>query len=522
MIKTINQRWSKYHISILIVIAIAIFLRFFMLSNQSYWYDEGLSLVNSDVSTLQESIAKVRNITNSDRFQPFYFIVLFWWRQLFGESEFAVRSFSALLGIASIILIFFTALPIYGKKHAFWSLLLVTFSSFCVYYSQEARIYALAMFIASLQLYFFRKVLINNGYHQGISKWLFAIFVGLGIFTNINICAFTAALCLSHIAIYRNFKQWLQWWIPAALLSLPSIIYHLTLRGATDPDTIAVSRSGFPIIQNILFVIHGLLVGTTYGPSMELLRDENRVQVILNHWPYILLLLIVTSVIFWALLRVLLKQKQHHNREQQSDRFFASVLVIAFLLGLVLAIATKFNWVPRHSYYLWLPLAMLIPSTFIHRYSFSSKTDGISQLAQIAAILLIVLNIYSLSNYYFNEDYRKDDYRSAVQYLIKNQSPSTQSVLFGSQRLVRYYGDTRTQEINALANKLKKSTLKGTLAKEVQKVTNNADVVLFAVNREHLFGKGLIEKQMSALYKVDEQVSFPYINIYRFSKKKNS
>ncbi|MBN3925776.1 MAG: glycosyltransferase family 39 protein [Nostoc sp. NMS4] len=521
MIKILNQRWSRYYVSVLIVIFLGVFLRFFMLSNQSLWFDEGLSLGNSDVSTLQESISRVRHIKDSDRFQPLYFIVLFLWRKVFGESEFALRSLSAVLGIGTNIVIFFTALRIYGKKHALWSLLIVTFSSFCVYYSQEARIYALAMFIASLQLYFFSKVLVKNGDRQSISKWLFGIFAGLGIFSNINMLAFTIALCLSHIAIYRNFRQWLQWWLPAAFFCTLSIFYHLTLPGATDPESIVISRLGFPIIQNILFVLNGILVGTTYGPSMEQLRGDDRIQVLLHYWPHILLLLIVCTVIFLALIKVLLRYKKNSS-ESHPDYFFASVFVLAFLLGLVLAVVAKFNWVPRHSYYLWFPLAMLIPSVLSQKPGISSKRYGISQFAQIAVISLIVLNIYSLFNYYFNADYQKDDYRSVVQYLIKNQSPSTKSVfLFANPRLFRYYGDTLTLNGMDLGDPLRKGIIEEHFAERIEKLTNNADTVLIVVNRDHLFGKGLIEKQMSDLYKLDSKVNFTYFKIYRFPRKKN-
>lgn len=520
-IKIQNQRWSRYYLSVLIVIFLSVFLRFFMLSNQSLWYDEGLSLTNSDVSTLQESIAKVRNIRDSDRFQPLYFIVLFLWRQLFGESEFALRSLSAILGIGSIIVIFFTALRIYGKKHALWSLVILTFSSFCVYYSQEARIYALAMFIASLQLYFFSTVLVENEDNQGISIWLFSIFTAIGIFTNINFCFSTVALCLSHIAIYRNLRQWLQWWLPAGFLSLPPVLYYLSLPGATNPESITVSRLGFPIIQNIIFVLHGILVGTTYAPSMEQLRGDDKVQVVLRYWPHILLLVIVGSVIFLALIKVLLRHKKN-NREQHPDYFFASVVVMAFLLGLLLAIVTKFNWVPRHSYFLWFPLAMLIPSALSQRPGITPKRYGVSHLAQIAVISLIVLNIYSLCNYYFNDDYQKDDYRSTVQYLIKNQSTSTKSVvLFGNLRLFRYYGDTLTVNGRNLGNQLRKGITDENFAEKIEKLTNSADIVLLVVNREHLFPKGLIQKEMSDLYNLDSQVNFTYFKIYRFPRKKN-
>ncbi|MHC5830586.1 MAG: hypothetical protein ACYT04_85240, partial [Nostoc sp.] len=62
MIKIQNEKWSRYYLSILIVIILGAFLRFFMLANQSLWYDEGFSLINSDVSTFQESLSRVRHI----------------------------------------------------------------------------------------------------------------------------------------------------------------------------------------------------------------------------------------------------------------------------------------------------------------------------------------------------------------------------------------------------------------------------------------------------------------------------
>ncbi|MHC5727657.1 MAG: hypothetical protein ACYTXY_26735, partial [Nostoc sp.] len=58
-------------------------------------------------------------------------------------------------------------------------------------------------------------------------------------------------------------------------------------------------------------------------------------------------------------------------------------------------------------------------------------------------------------------------------------------------------------------------------AGDIQKLTNNVDTVLLVVNRDYLFSKELIEKQMSDLYKLDSEVSFAYFKIYRFPRKRN-
>ena len=512
---------SRYYLLVVLVIILAVFLRFFMLTNQSLWYDESLSLSNSDASTLQETISRIFNIHNSDRFGSLYFIVLFLWRQAFGDSQFALRALSAILGVGSVVVIFFTTLRLYGKQHALWSSLILALSSFSIYYSQEVRSYSLLIFLASIQLYFFSQALVEKGVNEGNSKWLFGISTATGLFANILMGIFSAALCLSHLVIYKNPRKWLKWWIPAAFFCLPVILYYLTLPGATKPESIPISRQGLPIVQNAIFAFYGILVGTTYGPPQEQLRYEDRIQIVLGYWPYLLILLIVAMVIFIALVITLLRNR-NVSRDQRADYLFASLFITSYFFGLIFAMVTRMNWVPRHSFYLCLPLAILIPSTFIRKYRGRrnrAKRQIRFQLPRIATTLLIILNIYSLFNYYFNKNYWRDDYRSAAQYLIKNQDSSTKSLMLrGHTGLLRYYGDTETLHAWEYLKELKKPHFDIVIGN----LTNNADKVFIAVNREHKIDpnrKSLIEKAMSDSYTLNSKVDFTYIKIYEFVKK---
>lgn len=513
---------DKYYLYVIMVIILGVVLRFFLLTNQSLWVDEGLSLSNSDVSTLQESISRVREIPNSDRFQPLYFIVLFGWRKAFGDTEFALRSLSAILGVGSIVVVFFTSLRIYGKNHALWSSLILALSSFCIYYSQEVRNYALLIFLASLQLYFFSYILTRKETNKGTSRWFFGVFTAIGLFGSITMFPFTVALCLSHFAIYRNLRQWLQWWIPAAFFSVPAILYYLSLPGATNPASIAISRTGFPIVQNAIFVLYGILVGITYGPSQEQLRGDDKIQVVFSYLPHLIILIVVVSVIFIVLAKTLLMQN-NKSCYYRADCLFACLFVTSFFLGLLLAVVTKMNWVPRHSFYLCLPLAILIPSSFSKKYRHNLKLYRQSQYALIAVIFLLILNIYSLFNYYFNENYSRDDYRSAAQYLIKNRDYSRQSVILsGEPTLLKYYGDNLTiNGLNLGAKLMYDKKFAGNLAKSVKDLTKNIDTVFIVVNREHTFPEGSIEREMNNLYTLNYKVHFPYFNIYRFTRKGN-
>ena len=138
----------------------------------------------------------------------------------------------------------------------------------------------------------------------------------------------------------------------------------------------------------------------------------------------------------------------------------------------------------------------------------------------------MILNIYSLFNYYFNKNYWRDDYRSAAQYLIKNRNSSAQSaqsiLLWGTTRLLKYYGDPLTLQGWNLGVKLRKENFEGNWAEQVESFTNNADTVFIVVNREHFFPKGSVERGMNDLYTLHSKVHFLYFNIYRFTRNKEA
>src|SRR5438876_12054070 len=86
---------------IILFLWLAGWLRFYRLDAQSYWNDEGLSLglAGRDVPTILRSAA-------ADIHPPGYYLLLKGWHSLTGNSEFALRSFSALAGLALVALIY--------------------------------------------------------------------------------------------------------------------------------------------------------------------------------------------------------------------------------------------------------------------------------------------------------------------------------------------------------------------------------------------------------------------------------
>ncbi|MBD2676729.1 MULTISPECIES: glycosyltransferase family 39 protein [Nostoc] len=509
---------SKYYFVFFTVITISIFTRLFLLQNQSLWFDEGWSLTLSDATSLQENFYKIVNREAGDKYQVLYYLLLFYWRSFFGESEFAIRSLSALFGVASVIIMYFTCLSVYGKKHAFWSSLILAVSSFSVFYSQDARPYSLLIFIVSLQIYFFSNSLKDDENNKIISQVFFGIFTAIASFGSVLTLMFTSALYISHAIVYRNFKEWLKWLIPSVIFSSPMIWFYLSSPAASDPTGTAVTRTGLPIILNIMFVVYGILVGTSYGPPLEDLRGDNKINILLNYWPHFLIFFIVITVIFIALGKRLLRHSKR-NKYQRADYLFALILITSFSLNLVFALVTKINWLPRHSFYLCVPFFILIPSAFLHNYQAISKVDILSKFAKIATVCLVIMNIYSNFNYYLDPIYGKDDYRSAVQYLVKNRDASARSVLMlGQNRLFKYYGDSSTLYLPPYI--LEKTNGKN-LAEKIKTATNNAKTVFMLINREFYWKfKDTFKGEMSELYNLENEQSWRYIKMYKFVSNK--
>jgi len=141
-------------ILILLIIVVGLFIRVYHLGEESLWLDEGHSvrMARLPVFKMVEDIA-------ANKHPPVYFLTLHGWINLFGESEYSVRALSALFGILSIAMVYRTASLLFGEKTGLLAALLLSLSSFNIYYSQEARMYTLLTFLSLGSMYYYLKVL---------------------------------------------------------------------------------------------------------------------------------------------------------------------------------------------------------------------------------------------------------------------------------------------------------------------------------------------------------------------------
>ena len=161
--------------------------------------------------------------------------------------------------------------------------------------------------------------------------------------------------------------------------------------------------------------------------------------------------------------------------------------------------------------YIYIPLSLLLP--IVLRFSPRKKTW--EHLYRLAFIVLLLLNLYANYNYYFSPRYQRENYREIAQYLSKNNSQDTKSVLlYGVPYLLPYYGDTLT--IDGLGLDTTK------LAAEVSRVTKNANTAIIAISDQAFWEKKRnfdLESSMAKYYKLESHLQLTNFDIYHYVKK---
>jgi Dolichyl-phosphate-mannose-protein mannosyltransferase len=130
-------------------------LRFATIDLQSYRYDEAVTVARVLHPSLFDTFAAV---PRSESTPPLYYLVAWFWSRPFGTGEVWMRSLSALAGTASILVVYLAALALpLARRAAQIAALAVAVSPVLVWFSQDARAYALVFLLTALSFLFFAR-----------------------------------------------------------------------------------------------------------------------------------------------------------------------------------------------------------------------------------------------------------------------------------------------------------------------------------------------------------------------------
>jgi mannosyltransferase len=169
-------RTRTVSLSVVALTVVAGVLRFATLGRQSFWVDELVT-----VSLLHHGFDGMLDRIPASESTPYAYYVLAWpWTRIFGSGEAGLRSLSALVGTATVPVAYGAAATLVSRRAGVITAALVAVNPFLVWYSQEARSYALFAFFAALTVLFFARAL--HGERRSLAGW--AISSSLAIATH--------------------------------------------------------------------------------------------------------------------------------------------------------------------------------------------------------------------------------------------------------------------------------------------------------------------------------------------------
>ena len=125
------------------------FLRVLLLGTKGMWLDETFSvwLANHSLPEMMQWIVKI------DQHPPLYYLLLHAWVAHYGDTPYYVRLLSALIGTATIPVVYLIGKRMSGSLVGLVAAVFMTFSPFNIYYAQEARMYTLLTLNAAITIY---------------------------------------------------------------------------------------------------------------------------------------------------------------------------------------------------------------------------------------------------------------------------------------------------------------------------------------------------------------------------------
>ncbi len=192
-------------------------LRLTALNRQSLWFDE----IDVVVRAQQPLGTVMRTFVAQGENGPLYNILLALWVRVAGISEIAVRFPSAIAGTLAIPLIYLLARRVAGATSGLLAAGLLAISPYHVWYSQEAKMYAMVVLLALTS-----SLCLVESLQRNQSRWwaAYAIVTTLLFYTHVATVLIFVAQSI-YVVVNRNAWRGRErgWLIATAVLTLPYV-----------------------------------------------------------------------------------------------------------------------------------------------------------------------------------------------------------------------------------------------------------------------------------------------------------
>ena len=409
----------KRNLLIILLLFLALMLRFYRISNQSIWFDEAISITFAEFSPTDIIKAVIL-----DTQAPFYYLLLHFWLIL-GKSEFIVRALSAIFGIAYVYLVYLIGCKIFDKRVGLIATFLVAISPFNIYYAQEVRVYALLTSLVLLCIYATTRLLERYNIKDqiiiivtiviGIYTHYYFLFVALGINIYVLLERNKSRITLIRDGDDKFIGKWVLSQLVVFLLLIPwiPVIYKQYFNprvGMRTPNPLNLLG-----IKNVINSLIKILNVTHLGHS-NVANEYNILNIISFFITIIFVLGIIAAVkerrkinfliTFYFLPLILASILSFHNN-WLGPRYFI-ILAPVYYIFVAQGVSILYNKKILFSLILLLITSLFFISLIDYYYKFQ-KGENWREVAQIinysvrnvdSIILTEPVNIYPFTYYY--------------------------------------------------------------------------------------------------------------------------
>jgi len=376
-------------------------LRLYSLTGQSLWVDELLTwrMIRPGIQAgfIEQILDSIQG--------PLYMAVV-WPLIRMQDSVLMLRLPAAIAGIVTIPLFGLVVSRLLGGRAARLAVLLLALNPFHVWYSQESRGYSfLMMFSVLMALTILVLARRKSGFGMAL---LFALATAGAVWSNLGGIFLWLGMGLGVLLFHfpESRREWGFWGLAFGFGLLLVSPWLLKAAGIWAVDRILPgSGMGEALRGETTFsplawpyTLQTFFYGYSLGPSLRELHQPDRMAVLQNAWP---VLLLGAAPVGLGLVAGLFRL----NRKRG---LLIVWIIVPMLILTFLSLRNIKPWNPRY-------VAMVFPWVLALT---ACGLAGLPRRAGLAAtVLLTCLTLWSLGGYYWNERYFKADVRAAAVHL---------------------------------------------------------------------------------------------------------
>ena len=374
-------------------------LRFSTLDVQSFWLDEAYTatLLGHDFGGMLGALP------NSESTPPLYYVLAWLWSKPFGTGEVGLRSLSALFGTLTIPVVYAAARELVSERAGLVAAGLAAVNPYLVWFSQEARAYALFALLGALSFLYFARAWRDS---SGRTLWLWAAASSATIATHYFGAFLVAVEAAALLARHRDRAR------AVALACVP----WLAVGGALAPLAIAQR-------------------GTAHTAWIDDTPLVNRVRDLGKHFldgpfgtPWDAAAVAVAAL---AAASLVLLATRADDRERRAALIAAGVAVAVVASALVFAVVGADYFFDRNL------IVALVPLLIVPAAGFGARRAARIGLP-LAAAFALLLTVFVIDGA-ADAKLRREDWRHVAGMLGRDPRPQAVVVSFSGLKPMRYY-----------------------------------------------------------------------------------